>query len=347
MVFSISLADYFMEKIIIVGGGVAGLSCLNAFLDQSISPLLLEGGKIGSPKMCGEFLAPSALPYLKTWGIENIQQIDDVCFHVGKKNLKLRFPKSAGAISRAAVENALALRAKKLNGNIRQACQIEKIIPGKPHLIYLKNGEVLQTENLILATGKFTQQNLKMKYVGIKCHLPFQLDKHSLQMFSDDKAYFGLVPIEENKSNLTCLVRRNVVNKFPSVREYFEDLISRYPLFENRFECLNYLEGFAPEFGAREVPNWGNTFAIGDATFTPHPAIGLGFANSVESGVKACEAFCLGTSNEAFREKYLDGIKDKMFWGRVLHEIYLRPGVSACLLPVVKKIGAGFILKLL
>ena len=85
MAFSFLLERDSLEKVIIIGGGVAGLSCLNGLLDQGQSPLLLEEKTIGLPKVCGEFLAPFASLQLQKWGIGPIQPIKEVCFLIKNK----------------------------------------------------------------------------------------------------------------------------------------------------------------------------------------------------------------------------------------------------------------------
>src|ERR1700722_17562931 len=98
-----------MEEIVILGGGVAGLCCLNGFLDRGIYPLLIERGAIGSGKLCGEFLAPDAVELLEKWEIGPIQKLDEISFSA--KGSKLSIKRRAGAMARSVVELQLAERA--------------------------------------------------------------------------------------------------------------------------------------------------------------------------------------------------------------------------------------------
>jgi flavin-dependent dehydrogenase len=143
MVLPLSLEGDFVEKVVIVGGGIAGLSCLNALLDRGVSPLLLEGYTIGTPKMCGEFLAPQAVALLQNWDIGPLQEIQQASFFSKNKKFEVVFPKPAGAISRSEVELLLAKRAQKKEGRIREKALIQKIIPGTksaPYIFHLASG---------------------------------------------------------------------------------------------------------------------------------------------------------------------------------------------------------------
>ena len=118
MGFSVSLEYYFMEKLVIVGAGVAGLSCLNALLDRHVSPLLLEASTIGAPKMCGEFLSPSATHQLKQWDVGPLQTIRQVRFFGETSTLHVTFRREAGAYGRHHAEMELAARAQQKGGRI-------------------------------------------------------------------------------------------------------------------------------------------------------------------------------------------------------------------------------------
>ena len=118
-----------MEKVVILGGGIAGLSCLNALLDIGVDALLIEGNTIGSPKMCGEFLAPTAVRLLQLWDIGPIVPIESAQFFSRQQQLSIPFPKQAGAIARSEVELQLAQRALKLGGRIKENTAIKKNIP--------------------------------------------------------------------------------------------------------------------------------------------------------------------------------------------------------------------------
>lgn len=329
-----------MEEVIIIGGGIAGLTCLNALLDKGISPLLLEASRIGTPKMCGEFLAPSAVYLLQEWGLSGIQEISQAQFYAGEKKFTLNFPKMAGAVARSAVELALAERAKAKGGRIRENSLIKNITPASAysdHLIHLASGEEISVKTLMMATGKFSQQEKPvLKYVGIKLHFPAILESKSLSMHSIKRGYFGIVPISNEWSNLTCILKAEQVKK--SGKEYFQELLYQHPRFQALRPYLDhektvYLEAQAPEFGRRNFPNWPQTFWLGDAAAAPHPAIGSGFSHGIEMAISAASAYCQN-SPSSYHKNMRKSLAPKLHIGKTLHQLFMRPRLASLAIQV-------------
>jgi flavin-dependent dehydrogenase len=346
MVIPLSLESHLVERLIIVGGGVAGLACLNALLDQGVTALLLEAGTIGTPKMCGEFLAPPALAQLEKWGIGPIQIIKQASFFAKDKNLNLTFQQPAGAYARSNLELQLAERARRLGGKILEKSPIQKIVPAEgdaPYLFYLASGEELQAETAIFATGKFSQQanhSSQASYYGIKLHFPQIVKPATLLMYSQPGTYFGIVPISDTTSNCACLAKRDVVEKIGSCKQFFYHLVENNQTLQHVFQQIDldnlaWLEGLAPEFGLRNIPDWPRALWIGDALASLHPAVGYGFAHSVESAVMAADAYCQHHLSN-YHQAATQLIKPKLRLGRLMHRILLQPLLGAILFPFAR-----------
>ena len=69
-----------MKNVLIVGGGIAGLSALNRLVDLGISATLVESGTYPSHKICGEFFSSECLPILSSWDVEPIEKIEHISF---------------------------------------------------------------------------------------------------------------------------------------------------------------------------------------------------------------------------------------------------------------------------
>lgn len=324
MAFSFLLERDSLEKVIIIGGGIAGLSCLNELLDQGHSPLLLEEKTIGLPKVCGEFLAPLALSQLQKWGIGPCEIVKEVCFLVEKKQFRVPFPHPAGAFSRREAELGLAKRAYEKGGRIQEHCGIKKIDPPvnqSPYTIHMDSGECIQTKAIIVATGKLHPRTLPITfpYQGFKIHVPHVLKPETLFMFQHPGAYFGMVPITAHVSNLTCLAQKKVVERWGSCREFFDHLITLNPLLHDvDFRSIEWLEGKAPDFKPQELPDWENAWWIGDALASFYPALGYGFAHGIHSALCAAH-FYLRADAPGYQKFIKNDIKWKLRIGKLLH----------------------------
>ncbi|MCX7114972.1 MAG: FAD-dependent oxidoreductase [Gammaproteobacteria bacterium] len=308
-----------MEEVVIVGGGVAGLSCLNALLDKHISPLLLEASTIGSPKMCGEFLAPPVIEQLHEWGIGPIQTIKQARFN----DVQFSFPCEAGAYSRRDAELELASRAATLGGRMVEQTPIKNIIPAtdsSPFILHLSSGEIIHARHVIFASGQFSQRVSTSIYVGFKTHIPQVIEPETLLMFSLAGGYFGIVPVTSETSNLTCLIKREMIEKAGSCRAFFDCLPREY----GKQLTLDWLEGPAPTFGLKSLPNWPHAYWIGDAFASIYPAIGYGFAHSVSSALLAVEYY-LQRNPIGYHQELDRLMRPKRLIGKCMHHLLQKP----------------------
>lgn len=324
-----------MESVVIIGGGVAGLSCLNALLDHDVSPLLLEGSYIGKPKVCGEFLTPGAVTLLQHWGIGPINAIRHATFFAKNRELNLSFSPPAGAFNREQAEKGLAERAQKKGGRMRENALIVKMKPAtshSPYIFELATGEEIHAKAAIFATGKYNQAHSLIKshpYFGIKMHFPHVVKPATLIMHSHAGAYFGIVPISENLSNVACLVKREAIEKAGSCRAFWDHLVESYPLLRP-FLCqppLDWLDSGAPSFQLRKTPAWINSYWIGDALASFPPAIGSGFSHSISSALLAANAYL--QDNASFCSKKIkQRLGHKMAMANLVHQLLLAPNAA-------------------
>ncbi len=335
-----------MEKIVIIGGGIAGLSCLNAFLDQGFSPLLLEGAVIGTPKMCGEFLAPQAVSLLNNWGLGPIQEIKETQFFLKNKKFNLYFSEPAGALSRSEAELILARRAQNQGGRIRERSLIKMIHPplkSAPFILSLASGDVIEAETVVFASGKFGQHShsrTALPYFGIKLHLPQVVKPSSLLMYSLKGSYFGIVPISAEVSNCACLVKRELIERAGSCKNFFYRLVESNPTLKTVFEnCdlsqLDWFESPAPEFQLKQIPSWPRAYWIGDALAGLYPAIGSGFSHALSSALMAVD-FYLQNNPMGYLKSAKQVLKPKLFLGMAMHQIMLNPLLASSLFPLLQ-----------
>ncbi len=348
MVLSVSVEDYHLEEVVIIGGGVAGLTCLNALLDQGISALLIEGSTIGTPKMCGEFLAPIAAQQLQLWDVDPFVPISNATFYAGRKQLDIHFTKPSAGISRSDVELKLAARARRLGGRIRENTYLEHTTPATkktPFYFKLSTGEVIEAKSAFFATGKFgsnkDNKKIELPYFGFKLHFSHTENDYRLKMFSLDNAYLGIVPVSETISNCSCLAKRKAVDAATSPNDYFWHLTRSHSVLKETFDSINLgaidiMSGRAPAFTQKNPPNWPNSYWIGDAIASLYPAIGSGFAHSVDSAIQAVQ-FYLKQQPERYRITYSKSIKTKVILGNALNVALLQPKVGQSALPLLKR----------
>lgn len=326
-----------MENIVIAGGGIAGLSCLNALLDHGLDPLLLEANTIGSPKICGEFLAPSAVAALVKWGMEPIQRIDRANFFVKNQKASFKFDTPAGAIARSEAEFFLAARAKNKGGRIKENCLVKQIIPATadtPYHFYLDDEEKISAHTVFFATGKLapTKMHPACIYRGMSTHVLGVLSPATLCMYSAKDIYLGLIPVSSTTSNVACLVKKERMEKMGSCPILFRELVKNHVdlkqlCAEFDLENADWLQCPIPPFGMRKLPQWPRAFWLGDAMVGFPPAAGLGFAHSIRSAVMAAGCF-LKDNPVAYRKMCAQEMRQKLWIAKCLNYVLLKPFVA-------------------
>lgn len=322
----------------VIGGGVAGLCAAIRLCELGQEPLLIEGGSYPTHKICGEFLSSECIKYLEEWNIHPVP-IFQAVFRAAKSSSVFPLPSLAGGVSHIQLDPALANYASSRGAKIVTNTKVDSFIPKKTvkdaHLITLSSGEILETSNVIIATGRIPNhltKSLPMSYVGFKAHFALQPKQlNTLEMFSLPGAYLGISPIENQKFNVACLASLKKVRGMDPLLfmknlilqdSYLDSLLSQG---ENLFD--QWMVGTIPEFGIKVTPDWLDTYFIGDAAMTIPPASGSGLSMAIMGGRFAAEYSLRGQFQE-FKKMWIRRCSSKIFWAKILHKLMLNPSYS-------------------
>ncbi|MBA3237449.1 MAG: NAD(P)/FAD-dependent oxidoreductase [Parachlamydiaceae bacterium] len=323
------------QEVIIIGGGVAGLSAALEFLRLGKVPTLLEAGSYPTQKVCGEFISPESLPFLKQWDI-NPHPILKSRFQSGKKEFSLTFPTPAGSLSHLILDPSLVQHSLSLGADIRTQVKVEAIYPkqqqGHKHLIKLSTGEMLSTSTLVIAIGRlpgFLAPLIEPQFLGIKAHFKGIELANTLEMFGFQGAYLGLSPIEEGKSNLACLASIEKVKSAGSVDQFMEKIIQENPHLnellasgERLFD--NWMTASVPYFGFKNTPDWQDSYFIGDAALAIPPACGDGLSLGITSGIMAAR-YASNQDFVGFKRDYKAQSSSILRAAKGLHTLLMNP----------------------
>lgn len=298
-----------MEKVVILGGGVGGLTALNTLLDRGYDPLLIEAGAVGSPKICGEFIAHSAGTLLEKWGIGPLKSITSATFVAYDRTLS--FPLTAYAYPRSLIELELMKRALSLGGRIKEHTPITSLSPQRATL---QNGDFVESRWWIVATGKITPPPQESSYITLKAHFRPKEMPEGLTMHSFPGGYYGIIPIAPDLCNMAAIVKKGY--ELPQIPE------------------CTWQRGNAGIFGFKKIPRWPNAFWIADAFMTFPPAAGLGLQHAILSAVQACDAF-VQKAPEQYHRAYRAYTRPKLLMAKSLHALLLRPRLATLAFPLI------------
>ncbi|MDP1880840.1 MAG: FAD-dependent oxidoreductase [Parachlamydiaceae bacterium] len=328
-------------KFAIIGGGIAGLCAAIRLTELGEKPLLIEGGTYPTHKICGEFLSPECIGYLKKWGISPIP-ITKTILRTSKQQLNFPFAEIAGGLSHFELDPSLANYALEKGTNIQTNSKVQTIHPkqhpSERHFIGLVNGEWIEVENLIIATGRYPSQfenKPVMKYIGFKAHFEgIPLNENTLEMFSLSGAYLGISPIENQQFNVACLADLKMIGK-ENPKEYFQHIIDqndRLKLLLGQGKNLfsEWMMAELPEFQMKQTPEWLDAYFIGDATLTIPPACGNGLSLAILGGRLAAE-YAIQEMDKEFKKTWLKSCRSQFFWATLLHKWMLNLHTSDAL----------------
>lgn len=331
------------EPVLILGGGVAGLSAANRLIEQRIPVTLIEAGSYPQHKVCGEFISPEALPILNQWGLSIGSSIPQMVLHAGRSRLTYRLPRPAGSCSRFVLDHKLAQRAALLGCDLRTDTRVEDLEPGDgktaPHRVRLSSGETLSSQRLIISTGRVLAQVLKQdppefNYTGFKAHFKRTAGGARLDMYSFKNGYLGMSPVDADTVNVACLLKAEVFERAGSPWAVMERLQDAHPdsdslqqLQPEHMIFEDWLTTRMPTLGKTRPPAWPQVYFLGDAMGSIYPATGDGLAMAITSGVMAAE-FAMTRADKDYRNAWDDRFASRIFWGSCLHRLMLSPGIG-------------------
>ncbi len=210
---------------LVIGGGPAGSMVALRLAESGRNVLLLEREPATHHKVCGEFLSPEAVGYLRQAGVDPLALgavvIRNLRLSSGCKAAESPLPFQALSLSRRILDEALLARAEKSGAHVIRGIGVESLKPhGSQWLVSLGKSETMRARTVFLATGKhdlrgFPRTPAKQSdLIGFKLHWRLaqpQVEsiRGCMELFLFDGGYGGLALVEEEIANLCLVVRRS------------------------------------------------------------------------------------------------------------------------------------------
>lgn len=225
--------------VIIIGGGLAGLT--NAIhLSKSIHRvLLIEKNSYPKHKVCGEYISNEVLPYLNSLGIDPIKvgakQISKVQISTTKGDLiKSELPLGGFGMSRYFLDSLL-LKKVRLNGVQVLKDTVESVIFKKDiFTVQTKDSGAFQSKITIGAFGKRSVLDLKMNrkfikkkspYLAVKIHVKGDFPEDLIALHNFKGGYCGVSKVENNSINLCYITEYNSFKKYKNITDFHQQVV--------------------------------------------------------------------------------------------------------------------------
>ncbi|MBR7795754.1 NAD(P)-binding protein [Agaribacter marinus] len=306
-----------MKKVIILGGGIAGLSTAIALQRLGMNVQVFEKALKLEPVGAGIILAPNVIRIFEEWGItqklkKHGQFINRfvISSDKGKTLSKLNeslFPEQTIAIHRADLHHILLEELKSVPVYFGK-----KAVECRQHrhgvTVLMNDGEEVKGDMLIAADGihsvirKQLLPNISLRYAGYTCWRGVtQIDNHmnlnaELHELWGPNGRFGYLPISKTKAYWYMLINTRPNDHL--ISNYFlSDLIKRlenYPQhvtdFVKLIENNHVLKHDIYDIPTIDQYVFDNIALIGDAAHAMTPNLGQGACQGIE------DAYILGMS---------------------------------------------------
>lgn len=352
-------------EIVIVGGGLAGLSAAIHLASRGLSVTLFEKEKYPHHKVCGEYLSREILPYLESLNISLAElfpaEIDKLLYSTPSgRTVESKLDMGGLGISRYALDNFLYHKALENKVEVINEAVVDIELEKDEFIITSFQEKKFLTKMVLGAFGKRSGLDKKLKrnfisqksgWLAVKAH--YQMDKYPSDLVSLHNfrgGYCGLSKTETNAVNVCYLATYNsfkdhknpeiykneVLRENPHLDIFFKDAV---PLFENDLSIAQI------SFERKSLVE-NHILMLGDAAGVIHPLCGNGMAMAIHSAKLASESilqhyrskgFDRINIEKAYMRKWDQHFSSRMKTGRVLQKILLNPTLAEASHNLVKK----------
>ncbi|MBP1838736.1 NAD(P)/FAD-dependent oxidoreductase [Formosa algae] len=350
--------------VIIVGGGLAGLSSAIHLSKGNLNVLVIEKNSYPKHKVCGEYISNEVLPYLNFLDIDvfklGAKKIDKFQLSTTRGQLiSANLPLGGFGISRFCLDAALANKALDNGVKILQDLVDNIQFSNEQFSVKTKGGKAYKAKIVIGAYGKRANLDVKLNRKFIKIKSPYLAVKtHVKGVFPDDLValhnfeggYCGISKVEDNNINLCYITNFNSFKKFKNIEDFQEKVV-----FNNRFLKTIFNESipvFEEPLTISQIsfeikkPIENHIIMCGDTAALIHPLSGNGMSMAIRSAQLASlliiKFFNSEISNRDDLEKqYLREwnatFKSRLKIGRIVANLFNKPKISEVLMQVIKR----------
>lgn len=293
--------------VIIVGGGLAGLSAAIHLAKKGKSILVIEKNTYGKHKVCGEYISNEVLPYLSFLGIDvfslGATKINE--FHLSTHNNKLvksKLPLGGFGISRCTLDAAMAERAISLG--VQLFHDSVEAIDFKDDQFFVKTltNAILQSKLVIGAYGKRANIDKKLNrpfitqkspFLGVKMHVKGNFPNNLIALHNFEGGYCGVSKVEDDRINMCYITNYKSFKKYKSIEEFQQKVVYKNTYLKELFENSE------PQFEAplsisqisfsNKKPVEQHIIMCGDTAGMIHPLCGNGMSMAIRAAKIAAD----------------------------------------------------------
>jgi menaquinone-9 beta-reductase len=333
--------------VIIIGGGLAGLTSSIHLSKFGLQVILIEKNEYPKHKVCGEYVSNEILPYFKSLDLDVLvlkpSTISKIEFSTAKgKMISGDLPLGGFGISRYSLDNHLFEKA------IENGCQVIQdtvsdiqFIEDKFY-VFTSNNVKLESKMAIGAFGKRSNIDQKLNrnfiqkkspWLAVKAHYSGDFPNDLVGLHNFKGGYCGISKVENNIMNICYLVDYKSFKRYKNIEEFQSRVLYKNPhlktIFENCVLLFDKPLTISQISFERKKTVENHILMIGDTAGLIHPLCGNGMAMAIHSAKIVSELiveyFNDKSSRKELEDKYTrewnSNFKSRLKMGRFLSKI--------------------------
>lgn len=312
---------------LVVGGGLAGAMAALRLAAAGRDVLLVEKERGAHDKVCGEFLSPEAVHYLRAAGVDPVElgaeSVDRLRVSVASRTVAVDLPFSALSLSRSVLDEALLARAVDRGCRMLRGSAVASLLRHDHRWSAgLSSGATVLAGHVFLATGKHDLRGWaraagrQNDLVGFKLHgrlapEPTNALRGGMELFLFRDGYGGLSLVEDGIANLCLVVRkarlqrlggwpallRTMLAECAALRTLLKDA---QPLWERPLAISSIPYGY---LASRAAAGHDGLWPVGDQIAVIPSFTGDGMSIALHSASLAAACFLAGETPDAYRAR--------------------------------------------
>lgn len=338
------------QPIIILGGGLAGLTAAIHLSLLGHSIIVIEKNKYPKHKVCGEYISNEVVAYFRWLGLQTILEkshpITNFRLAFDLNNAaQVELPLGGFGISRYKLDYLLYEKAKSQQVQFIQERATEIHFIADIFKITLSSGLVIESRMVIGSFGKRSTIDIQLKrnfiqqkshWMAVKSHYQGIYPDHLVGLYPFEGGYCGVSKVENDILNICYIVRTKVFKKFKKITDFEHHILSKNKslskilktasqVFENPLTISQI--SFEDKKAVEE-----HVIMIGDAAGLIHPLCGNGMAMAIHSAKIASElinkslkqsTFCRELFENEYEIQWNKIFKKRLYMGKILSVLLL------------------------
>lgn len=315
--------------VIIIGGGLAGLTSAIHLSKHNIKVLLVEKTNYPSHKVCGEYISKEVLPYLKQLGLnpfdlgaKNIDEFELTTHN--NKHIRAKLPLGGFGLSRFEMDFQLYKLAKANGATIVQDTITNVNFKTDGFQVKSKTDKNFKAKIVIGSYGKRSNLDVQLQrafiqkkspYLAVKVHAKGDFPENKVALHNFKGGYCGVSKVENDHINLCYITNFDAFKAYKNIDAFQEEIVFKNKALRKIFEDSNIT--FKNPLTISQIsfetksPVENHILMCGDSAGMIHPLCGNGMAMAIKSA-------------QLVSELIIDYLQGKIETRQKLEQLYTR-----------------------